>query len=61
MHISQKCQYTLRALKHRCAFVGLWQEAQTAMEEVDDNTTLQDLIDDERTAAEQSDLPVYAV
>lgn len=42
-------------------FVGLWQEAQTAMEEVDDNTTLQDLIDDERTAAEQSDLPVYAV
>ena len=41
-------------LKNCCAFAGVWQKAQRAMEEVYDNTTLQDLIDDERTAAQQS-------
>jgi Rrf2 family protein len=48
-------------LKHRCAFTELWQKAQKAMEEVYDHTTLQDLIDDERTAAGQSGPLVYAV
>ena len=48
-------------LKNRCAFMGVWNRAQKAMEEVYDNTTLQNLIDDERTAAKQSGLPVYAV
>ena len=48
-------------LKNRCAFAGVWQKAQKAMEEVYDNTTLQDLIDDERTAAQQSDPLVYVV
>jgi Rrf2 family transcriptional regulator, cysteine metabolism repressor len=48
-------------LKSRCAFMGVWQKAQKAMEEVYDNTTLQNLIDDERAAAEQSGLPVFAV
>ena len=41
-------------LRNRCVFMGLWQRAQKAAEEVYDNTTLQDLIDDERTAAAQS-------
>jgi Rrf2 family protein len=48
-------------LKDGCAFMGVWQKAQRAMEEVYDNTTLQDLIDDERTAARQSGPLVYAV
>ena len=48
-------------LKNRCAFAGVWRKAQEAMEEVYDNTTLQDLIDDERTEAEQSGPLVYAV
>jgi Rrf2 family protein len=41
-------------LKNHCVFMGVWQRAQAAMEEVYDNTTLQDLIDDERTAVGQS-------
>jgi Rrf2 family protein len=48
-------------LKNRCVFMGVWQRAQKAMEEVYDNTTLQDLIDDERTVAEQSGPLVYVV
>jgi Rrf2 family protein len=41
-------------LKNRCAFSGVWRRAQEAMEEVYDNTTLQSLIDDERTAVQPS-------
>ena len=41
-------------LRNRCVFLSVWQRAQKAMEEVYDNTTLQDLIDDERTAAQES-------
>jgi Rrf2 family protein len=41
-------------LRNRCVFLSVWQKAQKAMEEVYDNTTLQDLIDDERTAAQES-------
>jgi Rrf2 family protein len=41
-------------LKNRCAFSGVWRRAQEAMEEVYDNTTLQSLIDDERTAVQLS-------
>jgi len=41
-------------LKNRCVFADVWRKAQIAAEEVYDKTTLQDLIDDERTAAEQS-------
>ena len=48
-------------LKNRCAFMGVWHRAQKALEEVYDNTTLQDLIDDERTAAQQSSALVYVV
>jgi Rrf2 family transcriptional regulator, cysteine metabolism repressor len=48
-------------LKNRCAFMNVWQKAQKAMEEVYNNTTLQNLIDDERTAAERSGLPMYVV
>jgi Rrf2 family transcriptional regulator, cysteine metabolism repressor len=53
---TQKCQ-----LKNRCIFMSVWQKAQKAMEEVYDNTTLQDLIDDERTAAESCDSLVALV
>jgi Rrf2 family protein len=48
-------------LRNRCVFLSVWQRAQKAMEEVYDNTTLQDLIDDERTAAQQSAPLLYAV
>lgn len=48
-------------LKNQCVFMSVWQRAQKAMEEVYDNTTLQDLIDDERTAARQSGPLVYVV
>jgi Rrf2 family protein len=48
-------------LKNRCAFMKVWQKAQKAMEEVYDQTTLQDLIDDERTAAEQNGLLMQVV
>lgn len=41
-------------LKNRCAFMDLWLKAQKAMEDVYNKTTLQDLIDNERTAAEHS-------
>lgn len=48
-------------LKNRCVFVTVWQRAQRAMEEVYDKTTLQDLIDDERTAARRNGVLVQAV
>jgi Rrf2 family protein len=48
-------------LRNRCVFLCVWQRAQKAMEEVYDNTTLQDLIDDERTADRRSDPLVYVV
>ena len=48
-------------LRNRCVFLSVWQRAQKAMEEVYDNTTLQDLIDDERTAAQQRAPLLYAV
>jgi Rrf2 family protein len=48
-------------LKNRCAFMGVWQKAQRAMEEVYDNTTPQGLIDDERTAAQQNGPLMYVV
>jgi Rrf2 family transcriptional regulator, cysteine metabolism repressor len=38
-------------LKGKCAFVSIWQRAQQAVSEVYDSTTLQDLIDNEQTAA----------
>jgi DNA-binding IscR family transcriptional regulator len=41
--------------------MGVWQKAQRAMEEVYDNTTLQGLIDDERTAAQQNGPLMYVV
>lgn len=45
-------------LKNRCVFADVWWKAQIAAEEVYDKTTLQDLIDNERTADEQSGLLV---
>jgi Rrf2 family transcriptional regulator, cysteine metabolism repressor len=48
-------------LKGNCAFAGVWQRAQKAMEDVYDSTSLQDLIDDERTAARQSEPFVFVV
>jgi Rrf2 family protein len=47
-------------LKGQCAFMGLWERAQRAVEQVYDNTTLQDLIDEERfTAAQREPLMYY--
>jgi Rrf2 family protein len=46
-------------LRNRCVFMGVWRKAQQAMEAVYDKTTLQDLIDDERTVAQQNDPLVY--
>lgn len=40
-------------LKGKCAFTGVWQKAQAAIEEVYDSFSLQDLIDNERSNAEQ--------
>ncbi|NLY00230.1 MAG: Rrf2 family transcriptional regulator [Rhodopirellula sp.] len=40
-------------LRGHCAFMGLWERAQRAIEQIYDTTTLQDLIDDERSVAEQ--------
>lgn len=40
------------ALRGRCAFIGMWTRAQESLEQVFDTTTLQDLLDDERTAVE---------
>ena len=40
-------------LKGKCAFMGVWQKAQAAIEEVYDSFSLQDLIDNERSNAEQ--------
>jgi Rrf2 family transcriptional regulator, cysteine metabolism repressor len=48
-------------LKGGCAFAGVWRKAQKAVEEVYDNTSLQDLIDDERTAASQNVPLMYVV
>jgi Rrf2 family transcriptional regulator, cysteine metabolism repressor len=48
-------------LKGRCAFMGLWQRAQQAIEQVYDATTLQDLIDDERRTAEQMGSLTYSI
>jgi Rrf2 family protein len=45
-------------LKNRCVFQNLWRKAQEAIEGVYDQTTLQDLIDDERTAAGRHNLLV---
>ena len=41
-------------LKGNCAFMGLWTRVQAAIEQVYDTTTLQDLIDDERAAVEDT-------
>ncbi|MEN6405420.1 MAG: Rrf2 family transcriptional regulator [Thermoguttaceae bacterium] len=43
-------------LKNQCVFADVWQRAQRAAEEVYDNTTLQDLIDNERAATERGPL-----
>ncbi len=48
-------------LRNRCVVLSVWQKAQKAREEVYDNTTLQDLIDDERTAVQQRAPLLYAV
>ena len=40
-------------LKGKCAFQNVWQKAQAAIEKVYDSFTLQDLIDNERSDAEQ--------
>jgi Rrf2 family protein len=48
-------------LKGQCAFIGLWERAQQAIEEIYDKTTLQDLIDDEQCAADQRSPLAYSV
>jgi Rrf2 family protein len=48
-------------LKGNCVFMGVWRKAQKAMEAVYDNTTLRNLIDDERVAAGEGGPLVYAV
>ncbi len=49
------------ALKGRCAFTGLWERAQQAIEQVYDATTLQDLIDEEQCAADQTSPLMYSI
>lgn len=49
------------ALKGRCAFTGLWERAQSALEKVYDATTLQDLIDEEQRAAGQTEPLMYSI
>ena len=48
-------------MKGQCAFMGLWHKAQAAVEEVYDSTTLQDLIDNERSEAEKTGPLEYVV
>ena len=48
-------------LNGRCAFMGMWERAQQAIEQVYDTTTLEDLIDDERSRAMQSGPLDYCV
>jgi Rrf2 family protein len=48
-------------LRGQCAFMGLWERARQAIEQVYDNTTLQDLIDEERSAAERKEPLMYCV
>jgi Rrf2 family transcriptional regulator, cysteine metabolism repressor len=59
--VAGRSDESCRLKKTRCAFMGVWERARKAMEEVYDNTTLQNLIDDERAAAEQRGLPAFAV
>jgi Rrf2 family protein len=49
-------------LKNQCIFQSVWQKAQRAMESVYDQTSLRDLINEERNATLQSENPlVYIV
>jgi Rrf2 family protein len=48
-------------LNNRCPFMEVWRRAQHAAEKVYDSTTLQDLIDIEQTAAEQTAPLEYVV
>jgi Rrf2 family protein len=48
-------------LRGGCAFAGVWRRAQKAVEEVYDNTSLQDLIDDERTAERERGPLMFAI
>jgi Rrf2 family protein len=48
-------------LKGQCAFMGLWERAQQAIEQIYDTTTLQDLIDEERFAAQRREPLMYCV
>jgi Rrf2 family cysteine metabolism transcriptional repressor len=48
-------------LQGKCAFRNVWQKAQAAIEEVYDSFTLQDLIDNERSDAEQMGPLEYVV
>jgi Rrf2 family transcriptional regulator, cysteine metabolism repressor len=45
----------------RCVFLGLWRRAEAAVEAVFDTTTLQDLLDQERTSIEQQALTDYVI
>jgi Rrf2 family transcriptional regulator, cysteine metabolism repressor len=48
-------------LKGQCSFMDVWQKAQAAVEDVYDSITLQDLIDNERSAAKQTGPLEYVV
>lgn len=48
-------------LKGRCAFMGLWQKAHQAIQQVYDTTSLQDLIDDEQPAEDRDGSLMYVV
>jgi Rrf2 family protein len=48
-------------LNGKCAFLGIWTRARQAVEQIYDTTTLQDLIDDERSKAEQPSSFMYCV
>ncbi len=48
-------------LRARCAFSKLWERARRAVEDVYDTITLQDLIDDERSTADEPNSLTYFV
>jgi Rrf2 family transcriptional regulator, cysteine metabolism repressor len=48
-------------MKGRCAFLNVWRRASKAVEQVYDSTSLQDLIDNEQSALEQSEPLEYVI
>jgi len=48
-------------LQGRCVFLGLWQKAHDAIQQVFNGINLQNLIDEDRLATRQNDSPEYVI